>query len=115
MPLNAEEDPSRGLYGISVAAELVGNGEQNIRLYERRGLLTPERSVGGTRRYSDNDLVRLRRIADLLGEGLNLAGVGRVLELEEENRVLLERLNAAGVAPRRTRSTKPQRDGRSSR
>lgn len=81
---NGEDDPTRGLYGISVAAELVGNGEQNIRLYERRGLVTPARSAGGTRRYSDHDLGRLRRIAELLGEGLNLAGVGRVLELEDE-------------------------------
>ena len=60
---NGEDDPTRGLYGISVAAELVGNGEQNIRLYERRGLVTPARSAGGTRRYSDHDLGRLRRIA----------------------------------------------------
>ncbi|MEI2652683.1 MAG: MerR family transcriptional regulator [Microthrixaceae bacterium] len=81
---NGEDDPTRGLYGISVAAELVGNGEQNIRLYERRGLVTPARSAGGTRRYSDHDLGRLRRIAELLGDGLNLAGVGRVLELEDE-------------------------------
>ena len=81
---NGEDDPTRGLYGISVAAELVGNGEQNIRLYERRGLVTPARSAGGTRRYSDHDLGRLRRIADLLADGLNLAGVGRVLELEDE-------------------------------
>ena len=82
---DGEADPERGLYGISVAAELVGNGEQNIRLYERRGLLTPERSAGGTRRYSNNDLARLRRIGELLAEGLNLAGVARVLHLEEEN------------------------------
>ena len=81
---NGEDDPTRGLYGISVAAELVGNGEQNIRLYERRGLVAPARSAGGTRRYSDHDLGRLRRIAELLGDGLNLAGVGRVLELEDE-------------------------------
>ena len=85
---HGEDDPKRGLYGISVAAELVGNGEQNIRLYERRGLLSPARSVGGTRRYSDDDLTRLRRIGDLLAEGLNLAGVAKVLELEEENRQL---------------------------
>ena len=87
-----EEDPTRGLYGISVTAELVGNGEQNIRLYERRGLLAPQRSAGGTRRYSDDDLVRLRRIAVLLDEGLNLAGVARVLALEDENRSLRSEL-----------------------
>ena len=82
------------MYAISVAAELVGNGEQNLRLYERRGLLTPERSAGGTRRYSEDDLARLRRIAVLLSEGLNLAGVARVLELEAEIASLRARLRA---------------------
>lgn len=91
---HGEDDPTRGLYGISVAAELVGNGEQNIRLYERRGLLTPSRSAGGTRRYSDDDLVRLRRIAELLGDGLNLAGIAVVLELEAENIELQRRLDS---------------------
>lgn len=90
---HGEDDRTRGLYGISVVAELVGNGEQNIRLYERRGLLTPDRSAGGTRRYSDDDLVRLRRIAELLGEGLNLAGIARVLDLENENSELRSRLD----------------------
>lgn len=75
----------RGLYGISVAAELVGMGAQNLRLYESRGLLDPERTEGGTRRYSANDLDRLRRIGDLLDAGLNLAGIGMVLDLELEN------------------------------
>lgn len=78
-------DGDRGLYGISVAAELVGMGVQNLRLYEARGLLEPERTAGGTRRYSANDLDRLRRIGDLLGAGLNLAGIGMVLHLEGEN------------------------------
>lgn len=87
-------ESSRGVYAISVAAELVGNGEQNLRLYERRGLLTPERSAGGTRRYSEDDLARLRRIAVLLSEGLNLAGVARVLELEAEIASLRARLRA---------------------
>lgn len=87
-------DPSRGLYGVSVAAELVGNGEQNLRLYEKRGLLTPARSLGGTRRYSDDDLARLRRIADLLDRGLNLAGVKMVLDLEDENARLRARVEA---------------------
>jgi MerR family transcriptional regulator/heat shock protein HspR len=53
-------DANRGLYGISVAAELVGSAPQNLRLYETRGLINPARSQGGTRRYSDDDLVRLR-------------------------------------------------------
>jgi len=90
-----EHDASRGMYSTAVAAELVGNGEQNLRLYERRGLLTPERSLGGTRRYSDDDLARLRRIADLLDQGLNLAGVAMVLDLEDENAALRRAMAAA--------------------
>ncbi|QGN57132.1 MerR family transcriptional regulator [Nostocoides sp. HKS02] len=78
-------DGDRGVYGISVAADLVGMGVQNLRLYEARGLLEPERTEGGTRRYSANDLERLRRIGDLLDAGLNLAGIGMVLDLEGEN------------------------------
>ncbi|MGA8978186.1 MAG: MerR family transcriptional regulator [Pedococcus sp.] len=78
-------DRARGVFGISVAADLVGMGVQNLRLYETRGLLEPERTDGGTRRYSADDLDRLRRIGDLLEAGLNLAGVGMVLDLETEN------------------------------
>jgi MerR family transcriptional regulator/heat shock protein HspR len=80
-----EPDPARGVYGISVAAELVGTGVQNLRGYEARGLLEPERTEGGTRRYSANDLERLRRIGDLLEAGLNLAGVAMVMDLQDEN------------------------------
>ena len=76
-------DSERGVYGISVAAELVGMGVQNLRLYEARGLLEPDRTDGGTRRYSADDLDRLRRIGDLLDAGLNLAGIGMVLDLED--------------------------------
>ena len=78
-------DPGRGVYGISVAAELVGMGVQNLRAYEARGLLEPERTDGGTRRYSADDLERLRRIGDLLDAGLNLAGISMVLDLETQN------------------------------
>jgi MerR family transcriptional regulator/heat shock protein HspR len=78
-------DGDRGVYGISVAADLVGTGVQNLRLYEARGLLEPQRTEGGTRRYSANDLDRLRRISDLLAAGLNLAGIGMVLDLEAQN------------------------------
>lgn len=84
-------DADRGVYGISVAAELVGTGVQNLRLYEARGLLEPERTDGGTRRYSANDLERLRRIGELLEAGLNLAGIGMVLDLEIENERLRRR------------------------
>ena len=75
----------RGVYGISVAAELVGTGVQNLRAYEAHGLLEPERTPGGTRRYSAEDLDRLRRIGDLLDAGLNLAGIGMVIDLETQN------------------------------
>ena len=79
------DDPTRGVYGISVAAELVGTGVQNLRAYERAGLLEPDRTAGGTRRYSAEDLDRLRRIGDLLAAGLNLAGIALVLDLETDN------------------------------
>ncbi|WP_022900706.1 MerR family transcriptional regulator [Humibacter albus] len=76
---------SQGVYGITVAADLVGTGVQNLRAYETRGLLTPARTAGGTRRYSADDLDRLRRIGDLLDAGLNLAGIAMVLPLQDEN------------------------------
>lgn len=81
-------DTSRGVYGITTAAELVGTTPQNLRHYEARGLLSPARTDGGTRRYSDDDLDRLRDIGDLLQQGLNLAGVVAVLELRAANRDL---------------------------
>ncbi|RAU99429.1 MerR family transcriptional regulator [Mycolicibacter senuensis] len=74
-----------GVYSISVAAELSGVGQQTLRLYERRGLLTPARTSGGTRRYSDDDLARLRRIVELAGVGVNVAGIGEILGLEARN------------------------------
>jgi MerR family transcriptional regulator/heat shock protein HspR len=75
----------RGVYGISVTSELSGVGPQTLRLYERHGLLTPARTDGGTRRYSDDDLERLRRIAELLDRGINLAGIAQILDLEARN------------------------------
>lgn len=80
---------SHGVYGISVAAELSGVPVQSLRLYERHGLLTPIRSDGGTRRYSADDLARLRRISQLVAAGVNLAGIGRILDLEDDNALLL--------------------------
>ena len=84
----AEREADGATYGIGVAAELVGIGVQNLRLYEARGLLEPERTEGGTRRYSSNDLDRLRHIAALLKDGLNLAGIAMVLDLEASNQNL---------------------------
>jgi MerR family transcriptional regulator/heat shock protein HspR len=77
--------PDHGVYGISVAAELSGVAVQSLRLYERYGLLAPDRSDGGTRRYSADDLARLRRISELVDAGINLAGIARILGLEDDN------------------------------
>jgi MerR family transcriptional regulator/heat shock protein HspR len=79
-----ERSSTRAVYVISVAAELAGVHPQTLRIYERKGLLEPARTAGGNRRYSDEDLDRLRRIAELTEAGMNLAGVRRVLELEAE-------------------------------
>src|ERR1700727_2063091 len=97
----------RGVYGISVAGELSGVPVQSLRLYERHGLLSPSRSDGGTRRYSAprgsptpprgagaprrysaDDLTRLRRISELVDAGVNLAGIGRILDLQDDNAAL---------------------------
>ena len=85
-------DRARGVFAISVAAEMVSMQIQNLRVYERRGLVDPDRTAGGTRLYSQDDIERLRRIRELLGDGLNLAGIARVLLLEEENERLRARL-----------------------
>lgn len=78
------DDRERAVYVISVAAELAGMHPQTLRLYERRGLVQPGRTVGGIRRYSDIDVDRLRKIQSLTNEGLNLEGVRKVLVLEDE-------------------------------
>jgi DNA-binding transcriptional MerR regulator len=76
---------TRAVYAISVAAELTGTAVQNLRVYERHGLVEPSRTHGGTRRYSEEDLVRIRRVLKLLADGLNLAGIALVLALEDDN------------------------------
>ena len=76
--------PDHAVYVISVAAELAGMHPQTLRLYERKGLVDPARTGGGSRRYSEGDIERLRRIQDLTAGGLNLEGVRRVMELEDE-------------------------------
>jgi len=91
----AEHGDDVGVYAISVVAQLLGTGQQNIRQYERKGLLTPDRTSGGTRQYSESDVAVLRRIGELLDEGLNLAGVAKVLELEEANAKLHRDLKRA--------------------
>src|SRR3954454_24706662 len=80
----AARDRRQAVFVISVAAELAGVHPQTLRIYERKGLLEPARTGGGSRRYSERDLDRLRRIADLTEVGLNLEGVKRVMELQDE-------------------------------
>jgi DNA-binding transcriptional MerR regulator len=85
MPPGPASDGTTGVYGITVAAELAGMSAQALRLYERKGLLEPARTEGGTRRYSDTDIARLRRISVLITDGINLTGIARVLGLEADN------------------------------
>lgn len=76
------------VYAISVASELSGAPIQSIRLWERHGLLTPARTAGGTRKYSAHDLSRIARITALVADGVNIAGIGRILTLEDDNAAL---------------------------
>jgi MerR family transcriptional regulator/heat shock protein HspR len=92
-----EAREQRAVYVISVAAELAGVHPQTLRIYERKGLLDPARTVGGSRRYSDVDIAQLQRIQELTAAGLNLEGVKRVMELEAEVAALraeIDRLRA---------------------
>ncbi len=113
-------DLDRGLFGISVAAELAGLHPQTLRIYEREGLLEPARTVGGSRRYSRRDIGRLQEICALTADGLNLASIRRVLQLEEETRQLqaeLARLRelggerAAPAARNQKPLSRPRADG----
>ncbi len=87
----------QAVYVISVAAELAGVHPQTLRIYERKGLVEPGRTSGGSRRYSEADIALLRRIQELTNEGLNLAGVRRVLELEAEVERLRQSVDALEV------------------
>ncbi|WP_136611494.1 MerR family transcriptional regulator [Sinomonas albida] len=93
-------DSSDAVYAISVAAELSGLGLSSLRLYERKGLLTPSRTGGGTRRYSEDDMERLHRIGELVEIGLNIEGIRMVLELEDENTRLRAQLAEARAHPK---------------
>ena len=95
-----QRHPHQAVYVISVAAELAGMHPQTLRIYERRGLLRPARTEGGNRRYSDADIARLRRIAELVDGGMNLEGIRRVMELEAE----VERLSGELADTRRRRA-----------
>ncbi|UBV18081.1 MerR family transcriptional regulator [Mycolicibacterium fortuitum] len=104
---------ARGVYGISVAAELSGIDPQTLRLYERRGLLAPARTDGGTRRYSDDDLERLRRISDLVGEGVNIAGILQILHLQDRNTELASHNSHLEAENSRLRADEPDTDAAS--
>lgn len=86
-------ESQRAVFVISVAAELAGMHPQTLRIYERKGLIDPFRTPGGTRRYSQEDIERLQLIQDMTAEGMNLEGVRRVLVLQEENRRLKKKLD----------------------
>ena len=106
----ADRDANQAVYVISVAAELTGMHPQTLRIYERKGLLDPSRTSGGSRRFSEHDLERLRHIQELTSTGLNLEGVRRVLQLESELARLREELvqvraQALEPWPPRTAST----------
>ena len=105
------EDPlarsARGVYGISVASELSGIDPQTLRLYERRGLLTPGRTDGGTRRYSDDDLDLLQQINELVAQGINIAGIAQILHLQHRNTALESDNSDLKSENARLRSDKP--------
>lgn len=103
--MEAESRTSRAVYVISVAAELAGVHPQTLRIYERKGLLDPARTVGGSRRYSEQDIALLRRIQDLTTAGINLEGVRRVMQLEAE----LGHLQAELDSVRRSATTEIER------
>ena len=105
----SEPDPAAGVYTISVAAELAGVTIRSLRLYERRGLLAPARTTGGTRRFSQDDLHRLRRIAELVADGVNLTGIGKILDLEQ-NTYQLRTENTALRADNTRRVAEPTDD-----
>jgi len=86
-------ESEHAVYVISVAAQLAGMHPQTLRIYERRGLLQPARTQGGNRRYSELDISRLRRIAELTAEGMNVEGIRRVMQLEAEVRRLRDEVD----------------------
>ena len=99
----ASDDRDRALYIISVAAELAGVHPQTLRIYERKGLIEPSRTEGRSRRYSDRDIALLQRIQELTNEGVSLAGVRKVLELEAELDDARERIEELRVEIERAR------------
>ena len=104
-----ERFASTPVYSIAVAAQLAGLPQATLRRYEANGLLTPARTDGGTRRYSDEEITRLRQVAALQGDGVNLAGIGRVLDLQDENQTLRQEIaDAAGTNTAGAQVTEPE-------
>ena len=112
MPDDPLPRSARGVYGISVASELTGIDAQTLRLYERRGLLTPARTDGGTRRYSDDDLDRLQQINELIAQGINIAGIAQILHLQHRNTELESDNSDLKSENARLRSDKPTKGRR---
>ncbi|MDQ4004987.1 MAG: helix-turn-helix transcriptional regulator [Actinomycetota bacterium] len=109
MARGERERKTRAVYIISVAAELAGVHPQTLRIYERKGLLRPARTAGNTRRYSERDIDRLRRIQELTERGINLAGVKRIIEMQAELERMREEL--ARIHRELERTKRRQREG----
>jgi hypothetical protein len=97
-PTLGQPSADQGVYGIGVTSDLVGTAIQNLRAYERAGLVMPSRSTGGNRLYSPDDVARLRRIQVLLKQGLNLAGIAQVLDLQDDNQRLRSQIDSISEA-----------------
>lgn len=95
MTVRKKRDLERPIYVISIAAELAGVHPQTLRVYERKGIISPQRTSGNSRRYSERDIEILRRVQELTNEGVNLAGVMRIMELEDRLRDLEARHDEA--------------------
>lgn len=113
----SDPEPTDGVYTISVAAELAGVTDRSLRLYERHELLRPSRTTGGTRRYSQDDLRRLRRITELIADGVNLTGIGKILDLEQDTHELRSdntalRADNTRLQADRDQPPEPERPGR---
>ena len=107
----APDERSRAVYIISVAAELTGVHPQTLRVYERKGLLNPARTGGMSRRYSESDLDQIRRVQQLTAEGLHLAGVARVIQLELEVEGLRRRIRDLSARQHATTALVPVKSG----